>query len=193
MSEASGVKLEMPKTAGDHASDLPPQAARLSVIVAMARNRVIGAGNKIPWHLPAELKLFKTITMGHHIIMGRNTWESIGRLLPGRTSVVVTRQPAYRVEGALMASSLEAAIRACRGDDEIFIIGGAQLYAAAMPLVNRLYLTIVEADVAGEAYMPEFDLSEWHKQSSHAFTADDKNPYDYVQTVYERAVLAANA
>ena len=186
MTEASGVKLETPKTAGDHASDLTPQAARLSVIVAMARNRVIGADNKIPWHLPAELKLFKTITMGHHIIMGRNTWESIGRLLPGRTSVVVTRQPAYRVEGALMASSLEAAIQACRGDDEIFIIGGAQLYATAMPLANRLYLTIVEADVAGGAYMPEFDLSEWQQRSAQAFAADEKNPLDYVQTVYEK-------
>ena len=186
MSEASGVKLETPKTTGDHASDLPPQAARLSVIVAMARNRVIGAGNKIPWHLPAELKLFKTITMGHHIIMGRNTWESIGRLLPGRTSVVVTRQPAYRVEGALMASSLEAAIRACRGDDEIFIIGGAQLYAAAMPLANRLYLTIVEADVAGDAYMPEFDLGGWQQRSAQAFAADEKNPLPYVQTIYDK-------
>ena len=102
-------------------------APRVSIIVAMARNRVIGAGNKIPWHLPAELKLFKSITMGHHIVMGRNTWESIGRLLPGRTSVIVTRQPAYRIEGALMASSLDAALDACKGDSEVFIIGGAQL------------------------------------------------------------------
>jgi dihydrofolate reductase len=186
MSEASGIKLETQKTAGDHASTITPQASRLSVIVAMARNRVIGAGNKIPWHLPAELKLFKTITMGHHIIMGRNTWESIGRLLPGRTSVVVTRQPGYRVEGAVMAASLEAAITARRGDDEIFIIGGAQLYAAAMPLANRLYLTIVAADVAGDAYMPEFDLGGWQQRSAQAFAADEKNFLDYVQTVYEK-------
>ena len=186
MSEASGIKLETQKTAGDHASTITPQASRLSVIVAMARNRVIGAGNKIPWHLPAELNLFKTITMGHHIIMGRNTWESIGRLLPGRTSVVVTRQPGYRVEGAVMAASLEAAITACRGDDEIFIIGGAQLYAAAMPLANRLYLTIVAADVAGDAYMPEFDLGGWQQRSAQAFAADEKNFLDYVQTVYEK-------
>ena len=160
---------------------------RISVIVAMARNRVIGAGNRIPWHLPAELKLFKSITMGHHIIMGRNTWESIGRLLPGRTSVIVTRQSGYRVEGAVMASSIHAAIAACKDDDEIFVIGGAQLYAAAMPHANRLYLTIVAADVAGDARMPEFDLADWRKCSAQSFAADDKNPYDYVQTVYERA------
>jgi dihydrofolate reductase len=168
-------------------------APRVSIIVAMARNRVIGAGNRIPWHLPAELKLFKAITMGHHIVMGRNTWESIGRLLPGRTSVIVSRQPDYRVDGALMASSLDAALAACKGDAEIFIIGGAQLYAAAMPRADRLYLTIVDADVAGDAYMPEFDLRDWRAASSQAHAADDKNPYHYVQTVYERASRVADA
>lgn len=159
----------------------------ISIIVAMARNRVIGAGNKIPWHLPAELKLFKSITMSHHIVMGRNTWESIGRLLPGRTSVIVTRQPGYRVEGAVIASSIKAAIEACANDNEIFIIGGAQLYAAAMPAATRLYLTVVDADVPGDAFMPEFDLAAWRKLSARTFAADDKNPYDYVQTVYERS------
>jgi dihydrofolate reductase len=161
-------------------------ASRVSIIVAMARNRVIGAGNKIPWHLPAELKLFKSITMGHHIVMGRNTWESIGRLLPGRTSVIVTRQPSYRVDGAIMASSIDHAIDACNGDSEIFVIGGAQLYAAAMPYANRLYLTVVAADVAGDAHMPEFDFASWRECSAQTFAADEKNPYDYVQTVYER-------
>jgi len=159
---------------------------RISIIVAMARNRVIGAGNRIPWHLPAELKLFKTITMGHHIVMGRNTWESIGRLLPGRISVIVTRQPAYRVEGAVMAASIETALAACGDDSEIFVIGGAQLYAAAMPLANRLYLTVVDADVAGDTYMPEFDPGNWHSVSSQSFVADERNPYPYVQTVYDR-------
>ena len=159
----------------------------------MARNRVIGAGNRIPWHLPAELKLFKSITMGHHIVMGRNTWESIGRLLPGRTSVIVTRQAAYRIEGAVMASSLDAALAACTGDSEIFIIGGAQLYAAAMARADRLYLTVVDADVAGDALMPDFDLRDWRASSSQAHAADGKNPYDYVQTVYERASRVADA
>ena len=163
------------------------------MIVAMARNRVIGAGNKMPWHLPAELKLFKTITMGHHIVMGRNTWESIGRLLPGRTSVIVTRQPEYRVDGAIMAPSVEAAIAACGDDTEIFIIGGAQLYAAALPHADRLYLTLVDADVDGDARMPEFDLNAWEKRSAQAWAADDKNPYAYVQTVYERTVVPPHA
>jgi dihydrofolate reductase len=164
----------------------PAQAPRLSLIVAMARNRVIGAGNRIPWHLPGELKLFKTITMGHHIVMGRNTWESIGRLLPGRTSVIVTRQPAYRVDGAVMAASLDAALLACGDDTEIFVIGGAQLYAAALPLADRLYLTIVEAEIDGDTRMPAFALEDWRATSSQTFSADARNPYDYVQTVYDR-------
>jgi len=168
-------------------------ARHISIIVAMARNRVIGAGNRIPWHLPAELKLFKTITMGHHIVMGRNTWESIGRLLPGRTSVIVTRQPDYRVEGALMAASVEAAIAACGNDPEIFIIGGAQLYAAAMAHADRLYLTVVEADVDGDARMPDFDLGAWAKRSAQTYAADDKNPYAYVQTVYEKTAHQPHA
>jgi len=167
--------------------------ARVSIIVAMARNRVIGAGNRIPWHLPAELRLFKSITMGHHIVMGRNTWESIDRLLPGRTTVIVTRRPDYRVDGAIIASSLDGALDACKGDDEIFVIGGAQLYAAALPRADRLYLTVVDADVAGDARMPDFDLSEWHASSSQAFAADGKNPYHYVQTVYERVTRVPDA
>ena len=98
----------------------------------MASNRVIGANGAIPWHLPEELKRFKSLTMGHHIIMGRKTWESIGRLLPGRTTVIVTRQPGYRVPGAIVAHSLDEAIAACGDDDEIFVIGGAELYAQAL-------------------------------------------------------------
>jgi dihydrofolate reductase len=125
--------------------------------------------------------------------MGRNTWESIGRLLPGRTSVIVTRQAGYRVDGAIMAASIDAALAACNGDDEIFVIGGAQLYAAALPRANRLYLTVVDAEVSGDAIMPAFDLRDWRHSSSQTFTADDKNPYDYVQTVYERTSHIHNA
>ena len=143
----------------DSASRLTPRASRLSIIVAMAKNRVIGANNAIPWHLPGELKMFKTITMGHHIIMGRNTWESIGRLLPGRTTVVVTRQHDYTIAGAIVAATLDNAIAACGNDDEIFVIGGGQLYAAALPRTNRIYLTEVDAEVAGDTYMPDLDLA----------------------------------
>jgi dihydrofolate reductase len=187
------VRREAKEPAEDNSSPLTPNPSRISIIVAMARNRVIGAGNRIPWHLPAELKLFKSITMGHHIVMGRNTWDSIGRLLPGRTSVIVTRQPHYRVDGAIMAASVDAALAACDGDDEIFVIGGAQLYAAALPRANRLYLTVVDAEVPGDATMPAFDMGEWRQSTSQAFTADDKNPYDYVQTVYERTSHIHNA
>nr|AIA10519.1 dihydrofolate reductase [uncultured bacterium] len=152
----------------------------------MARNRVIGARNTIPWRLPGEQQTFKSITMGHHIIMGRNTWESIGRLLPGRTTVIVTRRPGYQVAGAIVAPSLEDAITACGGDEEIFVIGGAQLYAAALPLADRIYLTTVDADVQGDTLMPEFDLSEWRESSSQVFNADAKNQYDYGLAVYDR-------
>ena len=160
---------------------------RVSLVVAMAKNRVIGANNAVPWHLPAELKLFKSITMGHHIVMGRKTWESIGRLLPGRTTVVVTRQPGYSVPGAIVVNSLENALAACGADDEAFVIGGAELFAAALPVADRIYLTLVEADVAGDVRMPEFDLAAWRERSSQHFGADAKNPFDYTLTVYDRA------
>ena len=152
----------------------------------MARNRVIGANNAIPWHLPGELAMFRTITMGHHIIMGRNTWQSIGRLLPGRTTVIVTRQHDYHVPGAIVAHSLASALAACGDDDEIFVIGGGQLYAVALPLADRVYLTVVDAEVAGDTLMPQFDLAQWREHSSQAFVADEKNPYPYRLTVYDR-------
>lgn len=159
----------------------------ISLIVAMAKNRVIGANGAIPWHLPGELKMFKAITMGHHMIMGRNTWESIGRLLPGRTTVVVTRQRGYKITGAIVAPSLDEAIAACGNDEEIFVIGGAQLYEAALPRADRIYLTEVDADVAGDTFMPRFDLSEWRAGSVTPHSADDRNPYRFTLTVYERA------
>lgn len=158
----------------------------ISLIVAMAKNRVIGANGGIPWHLPAELKMFKAITMGHHMIMGRNTWESIGRLLPGRTTVIVTRQPDYKVPGAIVASSLDEAIAACDNDPEICVIGGAQLYAASLPVADRIYLTEVDADVSGDTFMPEFDLSEWRARTVTPHAADDKNPHRFTLTVYDR-------
>jgi len=118
---------------------------RLSLIVAMAKNRVIGADGKIPWHLPDELQLFKTVTMGHHIIMGRKTYESINRLLPGRTTVIVTRQHDYTIAGAKIAHTLDEAVTLCAGDSEIFVIGGGELYRAALPKADRIYLTVVDA------------------------------------------------
>lgn len=160
--------------------------SRVSIIAAMAKNRVIGADNAVPWRLPGELQMFKSITMGHHIIMGRNTWESIGRLLPGRTTVIVTRQRDYLVPGAIVSASLADAIAACGDDDEIFVIGGAQLYAAALPLADRIYLTTVDAEVAGDTLMPQFDFAQWREHSAQACRADDKNPYNYKLTIYDR-------
>ncbi len=152
----------------------------------MSKNRVIGANGAIPWHLPDELKLFKSLTMGHHIIMGRRTWDSIGRLLPGRTTVVVSRQRGYRVPGAVVAQSIEEAIAACASDAEIFVIGGAELFRVALPLAARLYLTTVEADIAGDVYMPAFAMDEWREISSHEHGADARHSYAYRHAVYER-------
>jgi dihydrofolate reductase len=152
----------------------------------MSRNRVIGANGAIPWHLPAELKLFKTLTMGHHMIMGRKTYESIGRLLPGRTTVIVTRQREYRVPGAIVAHTLEEAIAACGTDGEIFVIGGAEIFREALPLAARIYLTTVDADIAGDTYMPAFDTAGWREKSSRFSPADERNSYAYTAAVYER-------
>ena len=158
----------------------------LSLIVAMAKNRVIGANGTIPWHLPDELKLFKDLTMGHHIVMGRKTWDSIGRLLPGRTTVVVSRQPGYRLPGARVASSLREAIDACGGDPEIFVIGGAELFRSALPLADRLYLTTVDAEIPGDTFMPAFDPNEWQEVKSASHAIDSRHHYAYRHSILER-------
>jgi dihydrofolate reductase len=152
----------------------------------MARNRVIGRDNGIPWHLPNELQLFKRITMGHHIVMGRRTWESIGRLLPGRTTVIVTRQLDYVAPGAVVVPSLAAAIAACGDDPDIFVIGGAQLYQSALPMTDRIYLTVVDAEIDGDTRMPEFDISRWRETESQSFPADERHAYAYRLALLER-------
>lgn len=167
-------------------SRLTPDISRLSIIVAMARNRVIGAKGAIPWRLPEELKLFKNLTMGHHMIMGRRTYESIGRLLPGRTTVIVSRQPEYRVPGAIVARSLDEAIAACGNDPEIFVIGGEEIFRAALPRAGRLYLTTVDAEIPGDTYMPEFDAADWREVKTRAFPADARNPHAFRFAIHER-------
>jgi len=152
----------------------------------MARSRVIGARGAIPWHLPNELKRFRNITMGHHLIMGRKTWESIGRPLPGRTSVVVTRQRGYRAPGAVVAHSLDEAVALCGDDEEIFVIGGAELYAQALPRASHLYLTLVEADVEGDTRMPALDSRGWREIASECFAADERHAHPYRCSVHER-------
>ena len=159
---------------------------RVSLIVAMAKNRVIGVNNTLPWRLPADLKHFKTLTMGHHIVMGRKTYESIGKPLPGRTSVVVTRNANYAQPGVVVVNSLEAAISACGEDSEIFVIGGAELYRQAIDLADRIYLTEIDAAISGDAHFTEFDRKLWREYGRVSHTPDEKNRYSYHFVVYDR-------
>lgn len=133
----------------------------ISLIVATAKNGVIGLNNTLPWHLPEDLKRFRALTTNHHIIMGRKTYESLGRLLPNRTTVIVTRNPQYEVEGALIATSLETAIALCHDDPSPFIIGGATLYQDALALVDVLHVTEIDLTVEGDAFFPTIDLNIW--------------------------------
>lgn len=159
--------------------------AKLSIIVAVAKNRVIGIDNTLPWHLPEDLKRFRAMTMGHHIIMGRKTFDSLGRLLPGRTTVIVTRNPDYHVEGALIAHSLQDAIALCQHDDEVFLIGGAELYQAGLMLAHRLYVTEIDLDVAGDAYFPEISPDRWQETTREFHLSEKGLRFSYV--TYHRA------
>lgn len=152
----------------------------LSLIVAVARNRVIGANNALPWHLPEDLKRFRALTTGHHIIMGRKTYESLNRLLPGRTTVIVTRNPDYRVDGALIADSLQSAIAHSVGDSEVFLIGGAELYKDGIKHANKLYITEINADFEGDAFLPEFDLSDWQEVARETHVSEKGLPFAYI-------------
>lgn len=159
---------------------------------AMSRNRVIGRNNALPWYLPEDLKYFKRVTMGKPIIMGRKTWESIGRPLPGRTNIVITRSSGYEVpEGVRVVLSLAAALdlaeKICmiHGLDEAVVIGGAEIYALALPVANRLYMTQVHAEVDGDAYFPQIILDAWQELGREDFAASGANPYDYSFVVLE--------
>lgn len=154
--------------------------SQLSIIVAVANNNVIGQNNTLPWHLPEDLKRFKSLTMGHHIIMGRKTYESLGRLLPGRTTVIVTRNRQYKVEGAIVVHSLGEAINACKGDDEVFLIGGAELFQIGFEQANKLYLTEIHADFNGDSFLPAFDLASWNETSREQRKAENGLSFSYV-------------
>jgi len=157
----------------------------LTLIVAKARNGVIGRDNALPWRLPEDLAHFKRTTMGAPVIMGRKTWDSIGRPLPGRRNIVVSRNPALQLAGAEVAPSLEEAQRLCVGVEQVFLIGGAQLYAEALPSADRLVVTEIDAEVEGDAHFPPIDQSRWvetARESHHSET----NGFDYAFVVYER-------
>ena len=160
----------------------------ITIIAAIANNNAIGKDNDLIWHLPADLKRFKKVTSGHHILMGRNTFESIGKPLPNRTSVIITRNNDYFVDGCLVANSIEEAIELSKEDNTVFIIGGAQIYKQAMErgLVDKLDITYVHHDFEADAFFPEIDLTEWREISREDFKADEKNKYDYSFVSYER-------
>ena len=158
----------------------------ISIIVAVDRNRLIGRDNRLPWHLSADLKRFKRITMGKPIIMGRRTHESIGKPLPGRTNIVVSANPAYQAPGCVVAQSLSAAIDAAGDADEIMIVGGARLYEQAMPLADRIYLTEVEASFTGDTWFPPIDWGVWQEKQRDAHGADENNPHPFAFVLLER-------
>jgi dihydrofolate reductase len=148
----------------------------ISIIVAMSRNRVIGKDNKLVWHLPADLKHFKKTTMGSTLIMGRRTFESMGSL-PGRTSIIITRQDNYRAKDCLIANSLAQALDMAPPTGEIFIAGGGQIYSEAIPVADRMYITIVDHDFDGDTFFPEYPAGEWHITTQSMHEADDRNKY----------------
>ena len=156
----------------------------VSLIVAVAKNGVIGVNNTLPWHIPEDLKRFRALTTGHHIIMGRKTYDSLGRLLPGRTTVIVTRNPDYQVEGAIVVHSLEEAVHACGNDNEAFLIGGAELYQEGFKRANKLYLTEIDAEYQGDAYFPEFNQAEWRLVEQESHTSANGLGFSY--KTYER-------
>ena len=160
--------------------------SHLSILVAMARNRTIGINNTLPWRCPEDLKHFKALTMGHHIIMGRKTFESIGKPLLGRTSVVVSRNPELKIAGCVIAHTLAQAIAACAGDTEIFVVGGAEIYALAMPLADTLYLTEIQRDVEGDAHFPEFDRHTWLEVAREMRSQQQPQPLNYHFVTYRR-------
>ena len=155
----------------------------LYLIAAVAANGVIGADGALPWQLPEDLKHFKRMTQGHAVIMGRRTWESIGRPLPGRRNVVVTRQSAFAAPGASVAASLQDALALCRDQDVVFVIGGAELYRAALPLADGLLLTEIQRDFDGDTRFPEYDRSRWRQAERERHVAADGMRFDFVRYV----------
>lgn len=161
---------------------------KVSIIVAVADNGVIGNKNDLPWHLSADLKRLKALTMGHHMIMGRKTYDTIGRPLPGRKFIVVTRNRDFAVPDVLTANSVESALMLAQGDDEVFIAGGAEIYAQSLHRADVMYLTRVHAEPPGDTFFPEFDdVNEWRLVDSEHFEADEKNDHPYSFLTYARA------
>ncbi len=165
-------------------------SVRLSILVAMAKNRVIGRNNQLPWHLPADLKHFKLLTMGQTIVMGRKTYESIGRPLPGRENIIITRQTGYKVPGAIVVNSLQDAILKCEESSTInsenFIIGGEKLYWQTLDICQRIYITEIQSDFEGDVFFPEFDRSDWKEIQRDKHTSENDTHIEYHFVILDR-------
>lgn len=159
---------------------------RISLLVAMAENRVIGRDNELPWRLSDDLKHFKALTMGKPIVMGRKTWESIGRPLPGRDNIVVTRDTSYRAEGAVVVNSIEQALEAAGNCEEVMVIGGEEIFRETLERAQRLYLTLVKGEVEGDTWFPSIDAQQWCEVERESHQADERNEYDFDFVVMDR-------
>ena len=171
----------MSQTGGLSVASEPP---RVYLVAAVSRNGIIGVNGLLPWHLPEDLKHFKRLTLGHPVIMGRRTWESLGKPLPGRENIVVSRKPGYEAPGASVAASLHAAIALCAGEPVAFVIGGAAIYAAALPVAQGIVLTEIHKDYAGDTRFPEWNREDWRETQREVHTATDGVRFDFV--LYER-------
>ncbi|MBC7803594.1 MAG: dihydrofolate reductase [Candidatus Parcubacteria bacterium] len=178
----------MPHTATKGAAT-PPSAAsgptRIYLLAAVAKNGVIGANGRMPWHLPEDLKHFRSLTLGHPVIMGRRTWESLGKPLPGRENIVISRRPGFEAPGASVAASLEAAIALCTGEPVAFVIGGAEIYAIALPIADGVVLTEIHREYEGDTHFPDFDRKSWRAVQKETHTSGEGVRFDFVR--YEKA------
>ncbi|MSQ49210.1 MAG: dihydrofolate reductase [Betaproteobacteria bacterium] len=167
-------------------SDQPSASAttRLTLIAAVAKNGVIGANGMLPWHLPEDLQHFKKLTLGHPVIMGRRTWESLGRPLPGRQNIVISRQAGFTAPGASVAATLAAAVALCSGEAVAFVIGGAEIYAAALPLADGLVLTEIAQEYEGDTHFPAWDRNAWRVAQKETHTSSAGVRFDFVR--YQR-------
>lgn len=158
----------------------------ISIIVAMGANRAIGKGNELLWHLPADFKHFKSVTMGKPILMGRKTYESIGKPLPGRKNIVITRDESFFAEGVVVVHSIDAALSEAKEHQEVMVIGGASFYQQMLPLVDRLYVTEVHQTFVADAFFPEINSNDWRVVEQSEYAADDKHAYDFSFITYQR-------
>lgn len=158
----------------------------ITIIAAIADNNALGKDNQLIWHLPADLKRFKQVTLNHHIIMGRKTFESLGKPLPNRTSIIITRNKNYKVEGCIVVNSLDEALKVAEKDENPYILGGAEIYKQAIAIADKLDLTFVHDTFEADAFFPTIDTSIWKESSRQHFKADEKNIYDYSFVTFDR-------